>query len=99
MWLGMLQVVRKTTLVLSDLHFFMFSLTANMPHCISPTKKNSQIIVFAAASAAEMPPLEPICETESFYQAALPTESEPVQTQAADLSDHLEQVSGWTNDL
>ncbi|NXM40302.1 TDRD5 protein, partial [Gymnorhina tibicen] len=43
-----------------------------------------------AASAAEMSPLEPISETESFHQAApLP---EPVQAQAVDLSDHLRQV-------
>ncbi|NXO10117.1 TDRD5 protein, partial [Oriolus oriolus] len=43
------------------------------------------------ASAAEMPPLEPICETESFYQAALQMDLEPVQTQAVDLDDHLKQ--------
>ncbi|NXR45178.1 TDRD5 protein, partial [Hippolais icterina] len=41
------------------------------------------------ASAAEMPPLEPICETESFYQAAHLMDSEPVQTR---LVDHLKQV-------
>ncbi|XP_033372408.1 tudor domain-containing protein 5 isoform X2 [Parus major] len=41
------------------------------------------------ASAAKMPPLEPIHETESFCQAALPMDSEPVQTQAVDLDDHL----------
>lgn len=70
-----------------------------MQHCISPTKNNRQVIVFAAASAAEMPPVEPTCETESSYQAALLMDSEPVQTQAADLGDHLKQVSGWTNDL
>lgn len=69
-----------------------------MQHCISPTKNNRQVIVFAAASAAEMPPVEP-CETESSYQAALLMDSEPVQTQAADLGDCLKQVSGWTNDL
>ncbi|NWZ77968.1 TDRD5 protein, partial [Poecile atricapillus] len=51
------------------------------------------------ASAAKMPPLEPINETESFYQEALPMDSEPVQTQAVDLDDHLKRVSGWTNDL
>ncbi|NWT58726.1 TDRD5 protein, partial [Erythrocercus mccallii] len=45
-----------------------------------------------AAPAAEMPPLEPICETESFNQAAHPMDSEPVQTQAVDLGDHLKQV-------
>ncbi|NWW11343.1 TDRD5 protein, partial [Oreocharis arfaki] len=46
------------------------------------------------ASAAEMPPLEPVGETESFYQAALVTDSEPVQTQAADVGDHLKQRQG-----
>ncbi|NXH53082.1 TDRD5 protein, partial [Rhabdornis inornatus] len=51
------------------------------------------------ASAAEMPPLEPIPETESFHQAALLVDSEPVQTQAVDLGDHVKRVSGWTNDL
>ncbi|NXU96578.1 TDRD5 protein, partial [Cettia cetti] len=45
-----------------------------------------------AVSAAEVPPLKPICETESFYQAAHPMDSEPVQTQAVDLGDHLKQV-------
>ncbi|NXB23878.1 TDRD5 protein, partial [Rhagologus leucostigma] len=45
-----------------------------------------------AASAAEMPPLEPICDTESFHQAALPMDSELVHTQAVDLGDHLKQV-------
>ncbi|NWX64800.1 TDRD5 protein, partial [Promerops cafer] len=49
------------------------------------------------ASAAEMPPLEPVCETKSLYQAALLMDSEPVQTQAVDLGDHFKQVSGWTN--
>ncbi|KAL2301458.1 hypothetical protein Nmel_010844 [Mimus melanotis] len=66
----------------------------NMRHCISPMKNNSQIIVFAAASAAEMPPLEPIPETESFHQAALPVDSEPVQAQAVDLGDQLRQHQG-----
>ncbi|NXH32657.1 TDRD5 protein, partial [Myiagra hebetior] len=42
------------------------------------------------ASAAEMPPVEPTCETESSFQAALLRDSEP---QAADLGDHLKQVS------
>lgn len=70
-----------------------------MQHCISPRKNNSQIIVFAAAPAAEMPPLEPLCETKSFYQAAHLMDSEPVQTQAVDLGDHLKQVSGWIDDL
>ncbi|NWV11279.1 TDRD5 protein, partial [Ptilonorhynchus violaceus] len=51
------------------------------------------------ASAAEMPPLKPICETESFYQAALLMNTELVQTQAVDLGDPLKQVSGWTNNL
>ncbi|NXB34467.1 TDRD5 protein, partial [Eulacestoma nigropectus] len=48
-----------------------------------------------AASAAEMPALEPICETESFHQAALVMDSEPVQTQAVDLGDHLKQRQGF----
>ncbi|NWI00568.1 TDRD5 protein, partial [Tichodroma muraria] len=47
------------------------------------------------ASAAEMPPLEPICETESFYQAALPVDSEPVQARTVDLGDHLKQHQGF----
>ncbi|NWV47455.1 TDRD5 protein, partial [Daphoenositta chrysoptera] len=47
------------------------------------------------ASAAEMPPLEPICETESFYQAALLMDLEPVQTQAVNLGDHLKQRQGF----
>ncbi|NXI02336.1 TDRD5 protein, partial [Pachycephala philippinensis] len=47
------------------------------------------------ASAAEMPPLEPICETESFCQAALPMDSEPVQTEAVDLGDHLKRCQGF----
>ncbi|NWW58709.1 TDRD5 protein, partial [Ifrita kowaldi] len=47
------------------------------------------------ASAAEMPPVEPTCETESSYQAALLMDSEPVQTQAADLGDHLKQCQGF----
>ncbi|NWI74936.1 TDRD5 protein, partial [Dryoscopus gambensis] len=51
------------------------------------------------APAAEVPPLEPICETETFHQAALLMDSEPVQAQAVDLGDHLKQVSVWTNDL
>ncbi|NXT67332.1 TDRD5 protein, partial [Chaetops frenatus] len=51
------------------------------------------------AEEEAMPPLEPICETESFYHAALQMDSEPGQTQAVDLGDHLKQVSGWTNDL
>ncbi|NXA73367.1 TDRD5 protein, partial [Thryothorus ludovicianus] len=44
-----------------------------------------------AACAAEMAPLEPTCETESFYQAAPPMDLEPVQTQTVDLSDHVKQ--------
>ncbi|XP_023787501.1 tudor domain-containing protein 5 isoform X2 [Cyanistes caeruleus] len=47
------------------------------------------------ASAAKMPPLEPIHETESFYHAALPMDSEPVQTQAVDLDDHLKRHQGF----
>ncbi|NXW72909.1 TDRD5 protein, partial [Hirundo rustica] len=45
------------------------------------------------ASASEMPPLEPTCETESFCQAAHLMDSEPVQTQAVDLGDHLKQAN------
>ncbi|TRZ26871.1 hypothetical protein HGM15179_000215 [Zosterops borbonicus] len=48
--------------------------------------------VAPAVSAAEMPPVEPICETESFHQAAHLVHSEPVQTQAVDLGDHPKQV-------
>ncbi|NWU12892.1 TDRD5 protein, partial [Cephalopterus ornatus] len=40
---------------------------------------------------AEMPPLEPICGTDDFYQAALLMKGEPVETQAVDLGDHFEQ--------
>ncbi|XP_039928862.1 tudor domain-containing protein 5 [Hirundo rustica] len=47
------------------------------------------------ASASEMPPLEPTCETESFCQAAHLMDSEPVQTQAVDLGDHLKQHQGF----
>ncbi|NXN80729.1 TDRD5 protein, partial [Bombycilla garrulus] len=46
------------------------------------------------ASRAEMPPLEPVCETERVNQAALPVDSEPVQAQAVDLGDHLKQHQG-----
>lgn len=70
-----------------------------MQHCISPKKNNSQIMVFAAASAAEMPPLEPTCETKSCYQEAVLMDLEPEQTQAVDLGDHFKPVSGWTNGL
>uniref|UniRef100_A0A8C3RKJ2 Tudor domain-containing protein 5 n=1 Tax=Cyanoderma ruficeps TaxID=181631 RepID=A0A8C3RKJ2_9PASS len=48
-----------------------------------------------AASAAEIPPLEPVCETESFHQAAHLVDLEPLQTQAVDLSDHLKQHEGF----
>ncbi|NXQ77622.1 TDRD5 protein, partial [Quiscalus mexicanus] len=44
-------------------------------------------------SAAEVPSLEPTCETKSCYQAAALMDSEPVQTQAVDLGDHLKQVN------
>ncbi|NXY33285.1 TDRD5 protein, partial [Pomatorhinus ruficollis] len=44
------------------------------------------------ASAAEISPLEPVCETENFHQAAHLVDSEPLQTQAVDLGDHLKQV-------
>ncbi|KAJ7398914.1 tudor domain containing 5 [Pitangus sulphuratus] len=40
---------------------------------------------------AEMPPLEPVCETDDFYQAALLMKWEPVETQAVDLGDRLKQ--------
>ncbi|NXW58223.1 TDRD5 protein, partial [Eurystomus gularis] len=49
-----------------------------------------QIIVFAAAPAGEMPPLEPICETEIFHLTA-EEKSEPVETQAVGLGDGLKQ--------
>jgi len=58
---------------------------------------NSQII-FAAAPAVEMPPLEPSCETESFHLTAK-EKSEPVGTQAVELGDGLKQVRGWMSDL
>ncbi|XP_063021271.1 tudor domain-containing protein 5 [Melospiza melodia melodia] len=45
-----------------------------------------------AASAAEVPSLEPTCETKSCCQAATLMDSEPVQTPAVDLGDHLKQV-------
>ncbi|XP_066181627.1 tudor domain-containing protein 5 [Sylvia atricapilla] len=48
-----------------------------------------------AASAAEMPPLESVCETEGFHQAADLVDSEPVQMQAVDLGDHLKQHQGF----
>ncbi|XP_027550360.1 tudor domain-containing protein 5 isoform X2 [Neopelma chrysocephalum] len=38
----------------------------------------------------EMPPLEPVCETENFHQEALLMKWEPVETEA-DLGDHLKQ--------
>ncbi|KAM7014442.1 tudor domain-containing protein 5 [Passerculus sandwichensis] len=44
-----------------------------------------------AASAAEVPSLEPTCETKSCCQAAALMDSEPVQTPAVDLGDHLKQ--------
>ncbi|NXM04830.1 TDRD5 protein, partial [Tyrannus savana] len=53
-------------------------------------ENNSQNVIFAA----EMPPLEPVCETDDFYQAALLMKWEPVETQAVDLGDRLKQVSG-----
>ncbi|XP_054142074.1 tudor domain-containing protein 5 [Melozone crissalis] len=45
-------------------------------------------------SAAEVPSLEPTCETKSCYQAAALMDSEPVQTPAVDLGDHLKQHQG-----
>ncbi|KAL9845753.1 tudor domain-containing protein 5 isoform 3-T3 [Geothlypis trichas] len=47
-----------------------------------------------AASAAEVPSLEPTSETKSCYQAATLVDSEPVQTQAVDLGDHPKQHQG-----
>ncbi|XP_068055507.1 tudor domain-containing protein 5 isoform X2 [Anomalospiza imberbis] len=47
------------------------------------------------ASAAELSPLEPTCETKSCYRAAVLMDSEPVQTQAVDLGDHLKQHQGF----
>ncbi|KAF2976381.1 hypothetical protein EK904_003625 [Melospiza melodia maxima] len=47
-----------------------------------------------AASAAEVPSLEPTCETKSCCQAATLMDSEPVQTPAVDLGDHLKQHQG-----
>ncbi|NWR29425.1 TDRD5 protein, partial [Tachuris rubrigastra] len=52
-------------------------------------QEESQNVLFAA----EMPPLEPVCETDDFYQAALQMKWEPVETQAVDLGDLLKQVS------
>ncbi|XP_041275909.1 tudor domain-containing protein 5 [Onychostruthus taczanowskii] len=46
-------------------------------------------------SGAEMPSLEPTCETKSFCQAAALVDSEAVQTQAVDLGDHLKQHQGF----
>lgn len=54
--------------------------------------------VFAAAPAAEMPPLEPAGETESFLGTA-EEESERVEAQAGGLGDGPKQVSGWTRVL
>ncbi|NWX27127.1 TDRD5 protein, partial [Notiomystis cincta] len=51
--------------------------------------------VSQAVNAAEMPPLEPICETENFCQAAPLMDSEPVPTQAVNLGDHLKQHQGF----
>ncbi|XP_030809372.1 tudor domain-containing protein 5 [Camarhynchus parvulus] len=47
-----------------------------------------------AAFAAEMPSLKPTCETKSCYQGATLMDSEPVQTPAVDLGDHLKQHQG-----
>ncbi|NXX68062.1 TDRD5 protein, partial [Spizella passerina] len=55
--------------------------------------------VVPQTSAAEVPSLEPACETKSCIQAAALMDSEPVQMPAVDLGDHLKQVSVWTNDL
>lgn len=46
---------------------------------------------------AELPPLEPSCETEIVHQAA--EKSEPVDAQAVGLGDGLKQVSSWMSDL
>lgn len=45
-----------------------------------------------------MPPLEPSYETESYHLTA-EEKLKPVETQAVDLGDGLEQVSGWMSDL
>lgn len=47
---------------------------------------------------AELPPLEPSCETEIVHQAA-EEKSEPVDAQAVGLGDGLKQVSSWMSDL
>ncbi|KAM4774231.1 tudor domain-containing protein 5-like [Cyanocitta cristata] len=60
-----------------------------------PQDKAQEEEMLQAASAAEMSPLEPTCETESSYQAALLMGLEPVQTQAADLGVHLKQRQGF----
>ncbi|KAM4655503.1 tudor domain-containing protein 5 [Amazona ochrocephala] len=48
--------------------------------------------VLQGATAVEMPPLEPICETENCYLTA-EEKSEPVETQAVDLGDGLKQLN------
>ncbi|NXC41115.1 TDRD5 protein, partial [Penelope pileata] len=50
------------------------------------------------ALAAEVPPLEPSCETEIVHQTA-EEKSEPVETKAEDQSNGLKEVGGWLSDL
>ncbi|XP_031974101.1 tudor domain-containing protein 5, partial [Corvus moneduloides] len=57
-----------------------------------PQDKAQEEEMLQAASAAEMPPVEPTCETESSYQAALPMDSQPVQSKAAILSAYLKKL-------
>ncbi|KAM9542408.1 tudor domain-containing protein 5 [Guaruba guarouba] len=53
---------------------------------------------FAGATAVEMPPLEPICEMENCYLTA-EEKSEPVETQAVDLSDGLKRTQDLEQSL
>ncbi|XP_030351674.1 tudor domain-containing protein 5 [Strigops habroptila] len=62
------------------------SLLTLKKHLASEIKKEEM----PQAPAVEMPPLEPICETESCYLTA-EEKSEPVETQAVDLGDGLKQ--------
>ncbi|XP_071421757.1 tudor domain-containing protein 5 [Pithys albifrons albifrons] len=56
-----------------------------------PQGKVQKEEMLQTASAAEMPPLEPICETDSSYQTAHLMKQKPVEAQAVDLCDHLKQ--------
>ncbi|XP_077641644.1 tudor domain-containing protein 5 [Lonchura striata] len=69
-------------------------LASNMEQQEVPQDEAQEEEVPQAASAAEMPPLEPTCETKSCYQEALLMDSEPEQTQAVDLGDHFKQHQG-----